>query len=480
MSKHSYDYDFLVIGAGSGGVRASRIAASHGVKVALIEKKHLGGTCVNVGCVPKKLLAYASEYNHELEDCKAYGWDVDKPVHNWQRLLANKDKEIKRLREIYKNLLKDVDLYTGAGQFKDPHHVCVNNKTISAEKILIATGGTPFIPDIKGSEHFVSSDDMFYLKNCPENLVIYGGGYIATEFASIMAGLGSKVDLIYRDSLFMRHFDKDIRLHLAQELQKRGISLHFDCEITEISKTDSNRFKVLTSHDHELDADCVLAATGRRSQIDELGLNNCDLALEKNGLIDVNSEYQTAQSHIYAVGDIIGSIQLTPLAIAEAHYLADRLFGSHNLKKAPCPNYDYIPTAVFTNPQIGTVGKTQDEAEEEFGCEDVICFRERFRAMKHSLPGRDEKSLLKLVVQKSTDKVLGAHMCGHDAGEIVQGFALALEMGAKKADFDKMIGIHPTSGEEFFTMRTPVLSKNTEPDVPKKVNPPACDEIENP
>lgn len=450
---HPYDYDLIVIGAGSGGVRAARISAGHCARVALVEKQHLGGTCVNVGCVPKKLLAYASRYSHEFEDCHSYGWSVDNPVHNWPGLIKNKDQEIERLRGIYKSLLKEVDLYTGHGKFVDTHSVEVNDQKITADKILIATGGHPFIPDIDGRDHFVTSDDMFYLEKCPEHLTVYGGGYIATEFACIMRGLGAKVTLVYRGNMFMRNFDNDIRLHLADEMQKQGIDLSFGCEIEKITQRQDGRYCVKTTHCDELETDLVLAATGRLSNDDNLNLKACGLSLAEDGLLKVNDEYQTDVSNIYAVGDVTNKIQLTPLAIAEAHTLADRLFAPDETHKRQPPNYDYIPTAVFTIPEIGTVGMTQDEAVEKYGKENILLYRQNFRAMKFTLPDRDEKTLMKMVVLKDTGRILGMHMCGHDAAETIQGFAPALAAGVRKEDFDRMVGIHPTSGEEFFTMR---------------------------
>lgn len=453
MTKTSCDYDLLVIGAGSGGVRASRIAVGHGAKVAVIEKKHLGGTCVNVGCVPKKILAYASRYSHEFEDSPAYGWDVDKAVHKWARLIDNKDREIERLRGIYKNLLKEVDLYTGHGEFVDSHTVQVNGRNITADKILIATGGIPYIPEIKGHEHFVTSDDMFYLEDFPEHITIYGGGYIATEFACIMRGLGAQVNLIYRGNLFMRHFDDDIRLHLAEEMQKQGIELSFGCEIEKITETGAGQFSVDTTHEKGLKTNLALAATGRLSNDDNLNLKACGLQLAKDGLLKVNDQYQTDVPNIYAVGDVTNKIQLTPLAIAEAHTLVDRLFAPEGTQKRQPPNYDFIPTAVFTLPEIGTVGITEEDAIQKYGKDNILLYRQNFRAMKFTLPDRDERTLMKMVVKKDTGQILGLHMCGHDAAEIVQGFAPALAMGARKEDFDRIIGVHPTSGEEFFTMR---------------------------
>ena len=464
MTNSEQSYDLIVIGAGSGGVRASRIAAGHGAKVALIEKGYLGGTCVNVGCVPKKLMAYAGEYCHCIEDAEGYGWAVDKPVHSWKNLIQNKDKEISRLRSIYDNLLKDVDIYRGRGSFIDPYTIQVEqddskNITLTGKRILIATGGTPRIPDIPGNEFFSSSDDMFYLDECPEHITIYGGGYIAAEFASIMRGLGAQVSIVYRGSMFLRHFDDDIRLHLMDELRKQDIDLHFHCEIKSISKHKNGRLTVKTTHHGDHQTDLVLAATGRIANIKDLHLNQCDINVEGNGLIKVNDEYQTQHPHIYAVGDIISDIQLTPVAIAEAHYLVDKLYADADKPKHPKPNYCNIPTAVFTNPPVGTVGLTEKQAISEYGEDDLVCYISRFRAMKYTLPNRHTQSLLKLIVHKNTNKVIGLHMCGHDAPEIVQGFGLAIEVGATKHDFDRMIGIHPTSGEEFFTMRTPSVQK---------------------
>ena len=458
MATEQKNYDLAVIGAGSGGVRAARMAAAHGAKVALFEKKHLGGTCVNVGCVPKKLMVYAAGFRHEFEDAQGFGWSVGKTEHDWSKLISNKDTEIERLRGIYGTLLKDVEVFEGHARFEDLNTLEVDGKRIKADKILIATGGKPRMPDIPGKEYFSSSDDMFYLDTLPEHITIYGGGYIAAEFANIMHGLGSEVSLHYRGTMFLRHFDDDISLHLADEYRKQGINLQFSSEIEEIQKKENGRFCVKTTKKEESETDLVLAATGRIANIDDLNMQNFGFEMTDDGLLKVNEQFQTSHPHIYAVGDIINTMQLTPVAIAQAHYLADTLFAPKDQARHPYPNLECIPTAVFSNPPIGTVGMTEHEARDKFGDDNVICFPARFRAMKFTLPDRDEKTVMKLIVLKDSHRVVGIHMCGHDAPEIIQGFALAIDKGATKEDFDRMIGIHPTSGEEFFTMRTPSLA----------------------
>lgn len=456
LNDHPYDYDFIVLGAGSGGVRASRIAASHGAKVALIEKQHLGGTCVNVGCVPKKIYAYSSEIPHEMEDAvNGYGWSLDKmPQHDWATLKRNKDAEINRLQGIYGTLLKDVTVYEGHGSFIDDHCLEVNGQKITGDRILIATGGTPQIPNIPGKEHFMNSDDMFYIEDRPENFIVYGGGYIGVEFAGIMAGHGSNVTLIYRGDMFLRGFDDDIRAHLAKEMLKNHINLKFNLEITKIEKISNQQYKVHLSSGDVIETNAILAATGRVSNIDSINLSSTGVEVDDKKMIPINDDYQTNIPHIYAVGDITTQWQLTPVAIAQAHHLVDSLFAPKDHKCAPKPHLENVPTAVFSNPPIGTVGMTESQAIKEYGIENIECFTSSFRALRYTLPKRDAKSFLKLVVRKTDDVVLGVHMTGYQAAEIVQGFALAVDLQATKAHFDRMIGVHPTSGEEYFTMRT--------------------------
>lgn len=454
-------YDLIVIGGGSGGVRASRIAASHGANVALVEGRHLGGTCVNVGCVPKKLYAYSAGFRQDALDAAGYGWSgglVDHDLsHDWQKLAEHKDKEINRLQGIYKSLLKDLDLYEGYGRFVNDREVEVNGRRLHGDKILIATGRRSQIPDIPGADLFVDSDRMFELKKRPQHIVIYGGGYIAVEFAGILRGHGSDVTLVYRGPNILKNFDTDMREHLVEEMTKKGVRLCLNQTIDALKKAGPETIEVSLSGGEVLEADIALAATGRVANFEGLDLAKSGVEPQANGLLSVNEDYATNVPHIYALGDIISDYQLTPLAIAEAHYLADKLFAPPGHVAKPRPHYDVIPTAIFSDPPIGTAGLSEAQAIEQYGEDSILCYRSKFRPLKYTLAvgegGRDEKVLMKLVVHKDNERVLGIHMCGHDAPEIVQGFALAVDMGATKADFDRLIGIHPTSGEEYLTMR---------------------------
>lgn len=449
MSEH---YDYFVIGAGSGGVRSARIAASHGAKVGIAEGRHYGGTCVNIGCVPKKLLAYASDYGPAFDDARAYGWSFDNLGFDWKTLIQNKDKEINRLQDIYHNILKNAGVvtYDGMATFKDSHTVIVNDQEIMADKFLIATGGKPRKPSYPGAEHVITSDDAFYLEKLPSHVVIEGAGYIGVEFAHIFHGLGAKVTLIHRGDQILRGFDQDIRYFLANEMAKQDISIVLEANIDKIENKNDQK-TVFTDKNDEIKCDLVLTAIGRVPNIDHLSLDNTNIKYKENGQIIVNEDYQTSEEHIYAVGDVTDRVQLTPVALAEGHVLADKLF---NNQKDRAVSYSNIPTAVFSNPNIGTVGLTEEEAREK-GYE-VQIFKSDFKSLRHTLSGRDERNLMKLIVDKKSDKILGAHMCGADSAEIMQGVGIAVNMGATKADFDRTIGIHPTSAEEFVTMRTPV------------------------
>ena len=446
---HNFDYDYFVIGGGSGGVRSARIAAGHGAKVGIAEGRHWGGTCVNIGCVPKKLFAYASDYGPAFEDSRGFGWNVEKPTFNWNKLIKNKDAEIQRLNGIYQNLLKNagVGSHEGFAKFKDDHTVIVNNREITADKILIATGGTPRKPNYKGAEHALISDDMFYLEKMPEHVVIEGAGYIAVEFAHIFHGLGAKVTMTYRGNKILNHFDDDIRDFLADEMKKQGIDIIYNADIKKIEKQNS-KLTVFTDKNDTIECDLVLSAIGRIPNTENLGLENTNIKTGKNGTITINDKFQTSTKHIYAVGDVTDYLNLTPVAIACGHVLADTLFGQ-NIRDV---SFDNIPTAVFSNPPIGTVGLSESQAKDKEL--DVETFKSNFKPMRHTLSGRDERTLMKLVVDKKTQKVIGAHMCGADAPEIMQAIGIALQCGATKADFDRTIGIHPTSAEEFVTMRS--------------------------
>ncbi|MCO5366826.1 glutathione-disulfide reductase [Pseudomonas alliivorans] len=449
----AYDFDLFVIGAGSGGVRAARFAAGFGAKVAVAESRYLGGTCVNVGCVPKKLMVYSSHFSEDFEHAKGFGWSLGKASFDWPTLIANKDREINRLNGIYRKLLVDsgVTLHEGHAKVVGAQKVEINGKTYSAERILIATGGWPQIPDVPGREHAISSNEAFFLKELPKRVVVVGGGYIAVEFASIFNGLGAETTLVYRGELFLRGFDGSVRTHLHEELLKRHMDIRFNSDIECIDKQADGSLKLSMKGGGTLETDCVFYATGRRPMLDNLGLESVDVKLDKHGYIEVDENYQSSEPSILAIGDVIGGVQLTPVALAEGMALARRLFKPEQYRPV---DYNHIPTAVFSLPNIGTVGLTE-EAAIEAGHE-VQIFESRFRPMKLTLTDDQERTLMKLVVDAKTDRVLGCHMVGPDAGEIVQSLAIAIKAGATKQVFDDTIGVHPTAAEEFVTMRTPV------------------------
>ncbi|MDD1001522.1 glutathione-disulfide reductase [Pseudomonas sp. TNT2022 ID642] len=449
----AYDFDLYVIGAGSGGVRAARFAAGFGAKVAVAESRYLGGTCVNVGCVPKKLLVYGAHFAEDFEQASGFGWSLGEANFDWATLIANKDREINRLNGIYRNLLVNsgVTLHEAHAKIVGPHEVEVNGERFTAKNILIATGGWPQIPEIPGREHAIGSNEAFFLKELPKRVLVVGGGYIAVEFAGIFHGLGANTTLLYRGDLFLRGFDGSVRKHLQEELTKRGLDLQFNADIARIDRQADGSLKATLKDGRELEADCIFYATGRRPMLDNLGLENTDVQLTDKGFIKVDEQYQTSEPSILALGDVIGRVQLTPVALAEGMAVARRLFKPEQYRPV---DYKMIPTAVFSLPNIGTVGLTEEEARE--AGHDVVIFESRFRPMKLTLTECQEKTLMKLVVDGKTDKVLGCHMVGPDAGEIVQGLAIALKAGATKRDFDDTIGVHPTAAEEFVTMRTPV------------------------
>jgi len=449
----AYDFDLYVIGAGSGGVRSARFAAGFGAKVAVAESRYLGGTCVNVGCVPKKLLVYGAHFAEDFEQAQGFGWTLGDASFDWPTLIANKDREIHRLNGIYRNLLVNsgVTLHEGHAKLIDPHQVEVNGQRYTAKHILIATGGWPQIPDIPGREHAISSNEAFFLKELPKRVLVVGGGYIAVEFAGIFHGLGADTTLLYRGELFLRGFDGAVRKHLQEELTKRGMNLQFNSDIKRIDKQADGCLNVTLKDGRVLVADCVFYATGRRPMLDNLGLENTGATLDERGFVQVDEQYQSAEPSILAIGDVIGRVQLTPVALAEGMAVARRLFKPEQYRPV---DYRMIPTAVFSLPNIGTVGLTEEQAREEG--HEVQIFESRFRPMKLTLTECQERTLMKLVVDAKTDKVLGCHMVGPEAGEIVQGLAIALKAGATKRDFDETIGVHPTAAEEFVTMRTPV------------------------
>jgi len=443
-----YDYDLFVIGAGSGGVRAARMAAGFGAKVAVAEDRYMGGTCVNVGCVPKKLYVYASEFSRSFSDARNFGWDSSKPAFNWATLRDNKKREISRLNGIYSRLLEGVkaEVIDGRARIVDAHTVAVGERTFSAGKILVATGGWPHIPRFPGSELAISSNEIFDLEHFPKRLVIVGGGYIAVEFAGIFNGLGSQVTQLYRGPLFLRGFDADIRAHAAREIARTGVDLRFEVNVESIARGANGLVLALTDGS-SIEADTVLYATGRKANIDGLGLENVKVEVNEFGNVVADWEYRTAEPSIFALGDVTGGMELTPVALAEGMSFARRQFGG--LENTV--DYDFIPTAVFCQPNIGTVGFTEEQARARFG--HIRLFKSTFKPMKHTISGREEQTFMKLVVDKATDRVVGAHMVGPDAGEIMQGFAIAMRAGASKALFDTTIGIHPTAAEEFVTMR---------------------------
>ena len=448
----SYDFDLFVIGAGSAGVRAARFSAGFGARVAVAESRYLGGTCVNVGCVPKKLMVYGAHYSEDFEQAKGYGWSSGEAHFDWPTLIANKNREISRLNGVYRKLLDNsgVTLMEGHARLRGPHEVEINGQVHTAEHIMIATGGWPQVPQIPGREHAITSNEVFFLEQMPKRVVVVGGGYIAVEFASIFNGLGADVSLMYRGELFLRGFDESVRTHLHEELAKREMDIRFKTEINSIEKLADGTLQLSLNDGSSFNTDCVFYATGRRPMLDNLGMDTVNVELDDRGFIKVNGDYQTTEPSIIAVGDIIGRVQLTPVALAEGMAVARRLFKPEQYRPV---DYRHIPTAVFSLPNIGTVGLTEAEAMKD-GYE-VQVFESKFRPMKLSLTDNQERTLMKLVVDAKTDRVLGCHMVGPDAGEIIQSLAIALKAGATKQIFDDTIGVHPTAAEEFVTMRTP-------------------------
>ena len=444
-----YDLDLFVIGAGSGGVRASRIAASHGAKVAVAEERYLGGTCVNVGCIPKKLLVYASEFADAFEDAVGFGWMPSRPGFDWSKLIGNKDREIDRLNGVYERLLTGAgaEIIRGRAEIIDAHTIAINGRRITAEYLLVATGSWPTKPVIPGSDLAITSNEAFHLERLPRRAIIVGGGYIAVEFAGLFHGLGSEVALIHRGTQLLRGFDDDLRVALAEEIRKRGLDLRLEATIARIERRDSIMMATL-SDGSRIEADCVMFATGRHPNSRGLGLEAAGVALDANAAVIVDAASRTSVPNIYAIGDLTNRKNLTPVAIAEGHAVADTLFGGNPRSL----DYENIASAVFSQPPIATVGLTEVEARARYG--EVDIYKSAFKPLKHTLSGRDERTLMKLVVARKTDRVVGAHMMGTDAGEIIQGLAIAVKCGATKAQFDATIGIHPTAAEEFVTMRT--------------------------
>jgi len=447
-----YDFDLFVIGAGSGGVRAARFAAGFGAKVAVAESRYLGGTCVNVGCVPKKLMVYGAQFNGDFEHAQGYGWTLGERSFDWQTLIANKNREIERLNGIYRTLLVNsgVTLHEGHAQMLDAHTVQVNGQRYRAERILLATGGWPAIPDIVGREHAIGSNEVFSLEQLPKRVIVVGGGYIAVEFAGIFNGLGAHTTQLYRGELFLRGFDGSVRQHLRDEMTRAGVDLQFNADIARIDKLPDGTLKATLNDGRELLADCIFYATGRRPMLDNLGLEHTAVDLDDKGFIKVDESFQTTEPSVLALGDVIGRVQLTPVALAEGMAVARRLFKPEQYRPV---DYAHIPTAVFSQPPIGTVGLSEEQARAQG--HEVTVFQSEFRPMKLTLTEDHERTLMKLVVDSKTDTVLGCHMVGPDAGEIIQGLAIALKAGATKQVFDETIGVHPTAAQEFVTLRTP-------------------------
>jgi glutathione reductase (NADPH) len=444
----AFDFDLFVIGGGSGGVRCARIAAGHGARVGVAEERFWGGTCVNVGCVPKKIMVNAAEYGAWAQDASAFGWDIAAHGHDWGRLAAARDAEVARLSGIYGRLLAGagVTSFEARATFLDAHTLDVGGQRVTAERIVIATGGTPTRLPIPGAELGLVSDDLFTLTALPKRAAVIGAGYIAVEFASILQGLGAQVDLLYRAPLPLRGFDEDIRAAAAEALAASGMTLNPDVTPTRIAKVEG-QLMVSLSDNSTREVDAVFFCTGRAANTAGLGLDRAGVATTSSGAIKVDQDHRTSVPHIFAIGDVLDRVNLTPMATAVGHALADTLFGGRPRRAS----YENVPTAVFTQPPLATVGLTEEEAAKR-GPADI--YVTRFTPMRHTISGRARKTLMKLVVCATTQRVLGAHMLGEDSAEILQGIAVAIVAGATKADFDRTIGIHPTAAEEFVTLRT--------------------------
>jgi len=450
-----HDVDLFVIGAGSGGVRAARIAASYGARVMIAEEYRVGGTCVIRGCVPKKLLVYASRFSDEFEDAAGYGWTVAEPTFDWPALIANKDREIARLEAAYKSTLErfNVSLVESRAVLEDAHTVrLATGARVRAETILISTGAWPhFGPKIPGIEYAISSNDAFHLAKFPKRIVIQGGGYIAVEFASIFAGLGSKVTLVYRGENILRGFDDDVREHLRSEMRGRGITVNCGHTVTAIDKS-GDEFVTQLSDNSTIIADNVMFAIGRRPNVMRLGIERLNVKIQEHGGIEVDEYSRTTAPNVYAVGDVTNRVNLTPVAIREGHAFADTVYGG---KPTPV-DHSNVPTAVFSDPEVGVIGLTEGQAREQLRKVDV--YKTTFRPMKATLSGRNTRSFMKLLVDGITDRVVGCHIVGPDAGELIQVVGIAVKMGATKADFDATMAVHPTAAEELVTMREKAVS----------------------
>jgi glutathione reductase (NADPH) len=447
-----YDFDLFVIGGGSGGVRASRIAAAHGARVGVAEERYMGGTCVNVGCIPKKLLAYAAGFGHGFEDASGYGWTCTADSFSWQDLIRNKDAEILRLNGIYRRLMEQVgvQVFDARASLAGPHEVTIaGHGTVTAERILIATGGWPKVPDIPGKDLAITSNEGFHLDALPKRALIVGGGYIAVEFAGIFSGLGVDVTLVHRGMAILTAFDHELGAGLLPEMRAQGIKTHLHTVITRLERTGSG-ILATCNEDQTFEVDCVLYATGRAPNTAGIGLAEIGVQLDKNGAVIVDDEDRTSVPHIFAIGDVTDQLNLTPVATAKGHALADRLYVGSTRKVS----LENVPTAIFSAPPIATVGISEEQAVDRGIVFDV--YKQSFRPLKHRLSMRDQQTMMKLIVDRATDRVLGCHMIGDDAPEAMQGFAVAITAGATKTMFDRTIGIHPTSAEEFLTMRAPI------------------------
>ncbi|HUQ25181.1 MAG TPA: glutathione-disulfide reductase [Burkholderiales bacterium] len=444
-----FDYDLFTIGGGSGGVRASRVSASYGARVAIAESDRFGGTCVNVGCIPKKLFSYAAHWREDLEIARAYGWTSGDPRFDWPTLLANKDREIARLNGIYESVLKKagVEIHRGRAEIVSPHEVKVNGKVVSVKHILVATGAWPYVPPLPGFEHAITSNEAFHLERLPRRAVVVGGGYIALEFASIFNGLGVKTQLSYRGKRLLRGFDAELSERVAEEMAAKGVDVCLGCEPAAMRKTRDGSLEIEFTDGRLQSADLVMMATGRRPHTAKLGLEEAGVKLAADGAIVVDRFSRTSVESIHAIGDVTNRINLTPVATAEAMWLARTLFRG----EATPIDHEHVPTAVFTNPNLATVGLSEERARERYG--EVDIYKASFRALKLTLTDKKERTFMKLVVDRKSQRVVGAHMIGADAGEVIQGVAIAVKLGATKAQFDATIGIHPTAAEEFVTMR---------------------------
>ena len=443
-----YDFDMITIGAGSGGVASSRRSGSYGARVAICEELRVGGTCVLRGCVPKKLLVYGAQFADAFADAAGFGWTVPLPSFEWSALIAAKDKEIGRLSEIYIGMLKNsgVEIIDGHAAVVDPHTVEVAGRNYTAENILIATGSWPETPDIPGIEHVISSNEALDLERLPRRIVIVGGGYIAVEFAGIFNGFGSEVVEIIRREQVLRGFDEDLRVHLGEEMRGRGIDLRSSTQVGRIDKTPGG-YRVTTTAGGRIETDCVMYATGRKPNTKRLGLAEIGVEMTENGAVVVDEWQRSTVKNIYAVGDVTDRINLTPVAIAEGRAIAETLFNDNPIRM----DHSDVPSAVFSNPPIGTVGLSEDAARRRYS--EIDIYQTRFRPMKNTLSGRAERTFMKLVIDAATERVVGCHMLGPDAPEIIQGLAVAVKCGATKRQFDQTMGIHPSAAEEFVTMR---------------------------